>query len=79
MPIITFTYTGKLPYHATHKLDDKWIDVCMGTGDTIELSESAQTDPVIKNLVKSGILVAPDAKRKNSKPKEENKITDNLK
>jgi len=86
MPSIIFTYTGKLPYHASHKLDDKWCDICLGTGDTIELTDTAQADPVIKNLVKSGILVAEgtkpktkNAKLKTVKPKAETKqITENL-
>ncbi len=70
MPNITFTYTGKLPYHASHKLDGKWVDICLGNGDTIDLTETAQADPAIKNLIKTGVLSIEAAKpAKATKPK----------
>ncbi len=69
MPNIKFTYNSKLPYHATHKIDGQWKDVCLGTGDTIELSENAQAQPEIKNLINIKVLVAEDAKAIAPKPK----------
>lgn len=69
MPVI-FTYNNNLPYHSSHKLDGKWRDICLGNGDTIELSEAEQAEPTIKNLVKTKILVAvkPAKPEKPAKP-----------
>lgn len=72
MPNITYTYTGKLPYHASHKIDGKWMDLCLGTGDTVELPDTAEDQPDIRNLVKIGTLV----KAKPSKPAKLSKPTD---
>lgn len=86
MPVTVFTYKGNLPYHASHKLDGRWVDVCLGHGDTITLSEEAQANPHIKNLVKSGFLAAanepaneaPKPKRgPKPKPQNEKPVTAN--
>ena len=69
MPNITYTYKGSLPYHSSHKLDGKWRDICLGNGDTIELTEAEQASPAIKNLVKIKTLVPVKAEKPAKAPK----------
>ena len=72
MPNITYTYKGQLPYHASHKIDDNWMDICLGIGDTIELPDTAVNDPRILNMINTDILVVEKTEPK--KPGAKTKI-----
>jgi len=75
MPNIKYTYTGKLPYHSSHKIAGKWMDLCLGSGDTVELPDNAEDQKDIRNLVQTGLLVKDGAvKAKPFKPAKPSKI-----
>lgn len=63
MPVEKYKWVGKLPYHSSHKLNGEWVDICLGDGDTVELSEAAVKEPAIQNLIKTGYLVKEEKKQ----------------